>query len=70
MSEPSRCAAYQGNAWWILMGLLSLLLFSFFLLEVRRKRKIGMPVDAEEIITASIFCLGFLAVAIFQVLTH
>jgi hypothetical protein len=61
---------YQGNAWWIGGGLLSLFILSQMLLVARRKRKAGMPVDTGDIITACIFCLGVVAVAIFQVLTH
>jgi hypothetical protein len=61
---------YQGNAWWIGFGLFSLFLLSQYLLNVREKRKAGMPVPTEKIIAACIFLLGFIAVAVFQVLTH
>jgi hypothetical protein len=62
--------SYQGNGWWIGFGLLSLFLLSQFLLEVRRRRGVGMPVDVNDVITMCVFCLGFLAVAVWQVLTH
>ncbi len=75
MMDVKRCGIlfsdrYQGNGWWIFFALFSLFILSQILLGVRRKRNAGMPVDSGEIITVCIFCLGFIAVAIFQVLTH
>jgi len=63
-------ASYQGDAWWIGFGLFSLFMLSQVLLNARGRRKAGIPVPAEEILTPCIFCLGFVAVAVFQVLTH
>ncbi|MDB6106812.1 MAG: hypothetical protein JWO52_6811 [Gammaproteobacteria bacterium] len=63
-------ASYQGNAWWIGLGLLSLLILSHVLLNARGRRKAGIPASSEEILAACFFCLGFVGVAIWQVLTH
>jgi hypothetical protein len=63
-------ASYQGNAWWIGIGLLSLLMLSHALLDARGRRKAGIPVSTEEIVTACIVCLGFVGGAAWQVLTH
>jgi hypothetical protein len=63
-------ASYQGNPWWIGLGLLSLLILSHALWSARGRRKAGIPVSTEEIVTACIVCLGFVGVAIWQVLTH
>jgi LPXTG-motif cell wall-anchored protein len=61
---------YQGNGWWIIIGLISLLILSHVLFAARRRRKAGLPVNVQGTIGACIFCLGFVALALFQVLSH
>jgi hypothetical protein len=61
---------YQGNAWWIAWGLFVLFLLSQALLSLRQKRKIGMPVGPRDVIAVCVVFLLFVALAIFQVLTH
>ena len=62
--------SYQGNRWWALIGLGTLFLLSYLLLETRRRRRAGLPVDVQGIIIVCAVLLGFFAVAVFQVLTH
>jgi hypothetical protein len=61
---------YQGNAWWIAWAVFVLFLLSQSILDIRRKRKAGFPIDPRAIIRACLFFLGFVAIAIYQVLTH
>jgi hypothetical protein len=61
---------YQGNAWWALGGLGSLLMLSQVLLGAWRKRKAGLPVDARGIIVACVFFVGIFIIALLQVLSH
>ena len=61
---------YQGNAWWVVVGLGSLVLLAYFLWRVKGKRKVGLPVDVRAVIVACIFFLGVFALAVFQVLSH
>ena len=61
---------YQGNGWWIFLGLFSLFLLFRALRGFRQKRDAGRPADARTAIAAVIVFLGFFAVACFQVLTH
>jgi len=62
--------AYQGNWWWALMGCASLLMLSYVLLKLKRKRKAGRPADVMDVIVPCVFFLGVFALAVFQVLTH
>jgi hypothetical protein len=61
---------YQGNMWWIGVGLFSLFMLSQILLGAWRKRNVGMPVNVQAVVAVSLFCLLFLAFSVFQVLTH
>ncbi len=61
---------YQGNMVWIGFGLFSLFMLSQVLWGAWRKRKVGMPVDVQSVVGFSLICLSFLALALFQVLTH
>ena len=61
---------YQGNAWWIVLGLGSLFILYGVVSGARSKRKAGLPVDTGALIFACIFFLSFFALAVFQVLSH
>jgi hypothetical protein len=61
---------YQGNTWWIMAGIFSLFMISYILKSARDKRKVGIPVDVAAVTGMCVFILIFVAVAIFQVLTH
>ena len=61
---------YQGNGWWIVLGMGSLFMLSHFLLAARRRRQAGLPVDTRATVGACVFCIGFFALALFQVLSH
>ena len=61
---------YQGNGWWVFVGVFSIVLLIRVLLGFRRKRNAGQPVDVRTVIAACIVFLGFCAVALFQLLTH
>lgn len=61
---------YQGNAWWAFLGIGSLVMLSYFLLGVRRKRKAGIPIDVRMVVGMSLWFLAFFALALYQVLSH
>lgn len=61
---------YQGNTWWIMGGILSLFLAFLVLWDARQRRKVGMQVDVAAVAGVSACFLIFVALAIFQVLTH
>ena len=61
---------YQGNMWWIGMGLLSLFILWQGLWSVAQKRTVGVPVDVASTVGLCLLCLSFLAFSVFQVLTH
>ena len=61
---------YQGNAWWVFIGIGSLVMLISGLLRASRKRKPGLPVDVQAIAAFCAMCLLFLAASIWQVLTH
>jgi hypothetical protein len=61
---------YQGNAWWALLGLISISLTFRVILQARRKRNAGLQVDVRSVIGESLFILSFCAVALYQLLTH
>jgi hypothetical protein len=61
---------YQGNGWWIFLGIGSLVMLAHFLLAARRRRRAGLPVDARATVGAYLFCLGFFVIAVFQVWSH
>jgi hypothetical protein len=63
-------APYQGNAWWGLIAAFGAFLLVRVLLGFRRKRRAGKPVTVSEVIGAILFCLMFIGVSIYQVLTH
>jgi len=63
-------APYQGNEWWSLLALGSLAMLFYVVLRVRKRRRVGLPVDIRETILGCVFLLGFLVTAVFQVLTH
>jgi hypothetical protein len=65
LSQP-----YQGNAWWVFFGLFSLTLLGYVLSSARSRRNVGLPLDTRGIVVACIFFLGFVAVSIYQLLTH
>lgn len=61
---------YQGNGWWIVLGMGSLFMLSHFLLAARRRRRAGLLVDARATVGACLFCLGFFVIAVFQLWSH
>lgn len=61
---------YQGNWWWAVLGCGSLLMLSYALLRVKRKRKAGLPVDILDVVVPCVVFLGVFALALFQVLSH
>lgn len=61
---------YQGNAWWIMFGIFSLFMMSHTLKSAWDKHKAGIPVDVSAVTGMCVFLLLFVAVAVFQVLTH
>jgi hypothetical protein len=63
-------APYQGNGWWIVVGLVSLFMFSRALSHAWSKHKDGLPVDIRAVVFICIAFLGFFAFAMFQVITH
>jgi hypothetical protein len=63
-------APYQGNVWWGLFAAFGTFLLVRVLLGFRRKRNAGEPVTVSEVIGASLVCLMFIGVAVYQILTH
>ena len=61
---------YQGNGWWIFSGIGSLFMLCHFILAARRRRRAGLPVDTRATLGVCLFCLGFFAIAVFQVWSH
>lgn len=61
---------YQGNSWWIAMALFSLFMMVQSLLQLRTKRKAGFPVEKIHVVQACVMWLLFVAMAVYQVLTH
>lgn len=61
---------YQGNTWWIMGGLFSLFMVFVVLWSAWQRRKVGMSVDVAAVAGVSMCFLIFVALAIFQVLTH
>ena len=61
---------YQGNAWWIAGGLVSLFLAFQVFWSAWQERKVGMPVDFVAVAGVCACFLVFVALAIIQVLTH
>jgi hypothetical protein len=61
---------YQGNGWWLILGIGSLFMLYRVLSGARKKRKTGLPIDTPSLIFALVFFLGFFVVALIQVLTH
>ena len=61
---------YQGNTWWIMGGLFSLFVAFLVVRNAWQRRKVGMPVDVAAVAGVSMGFLIFVALAIFQVLTH
>jgi hypothetical protein len=59
----------QYGGWWVFFAVSLLFLLSQILLGAKRRRTAGFPVDVRAVIVCIIF-LGFVAVAIFRVLTH
>jgi len=62
--------AYQGNMWWVGLGLLSLCMLWQVLWNATHKRNAGLPVEVRSVVGGSLVCLSLLALSIFQVLTH
>jgi hypothetical protein len=62
--------SYQGNPWWAFIGLFCLFLLGHALWAVWGKRRAGFPVEAREVIALCIWFSAFIAVAVFQVLSH
>jgi hypothetical protein len=61
---------YQGNPWWVMIGLCSLLMMFYILLNARRRHNAGLSVDVRGTISGCIIALFFVAMAILQVLSH
>ena len=61
---------YQGNTWWIMGALFSLFMAFLVVRNAWQRRKVGMPVDVTAVACVSMGFLIFVALAIFQVLTH
>lgn len=61
---------YQGNAWWIMGGLISLFMALQVFWSAWQRRKVGMPVDVAAVAGVCTCFLVFVVLAIFQVLTH
>lgn len=61
---------YQGTTWWIMGALFSLFMAFLVLRSAWQRRKVGMPVDVAAVAGLSTCFLIFVALAIFQVLTH
>ena len=62
--------AYQGNGWWTALALFALFMMVQTLLSLRTKRKAGFPISTQQIIGACVMWLLFVAMAVYQVLTH
>jgi hypothetical protein len=62
--------AYQGNGWWIAFALFALFMMVQTLLSLRTKRKAGFPISTLQIIRSCGMWLFFVAIAVYQVLTH
>jgi len=62
--------AYQGNGWWTAFALFALFMMVQTLLSLRTKRKAGFPIRTQQIIGSCVIWLLFVAMAVYQVLTH
>lgn len=61
---------YQGNGWWIAEAIFSLFLIVQVILGARARHKAGFPVDVKPVIGLCLGFLVFVALAVYQVLTH
>jgi hypothetical protein len=61
---------YQGNAWWTLFGMGSLLMLCHVLSRILKRRQDGLPVDVENVVAGCVLPLFFLLISIYQVLSH
>ncbi len=61
---------YQGNLSWALFAVFSAFMALYLILQARRKRMSGQHVDMRTTAGGVVFLLGFVLVALFQVVTH
>ena len=61
---------YQGNLWWLTMGLASLYMLVLVLSDAWQRRRAGTSVDVRTVAAVSLLFLAFFAFSMFQVYIH